>query len=658
MKNSISYKKLRSIFRNKKQDEIFCSQSFSNALNSLANMVSNRYNLKTPIRLILKKKGTDHIAYTDNREIVIFLQNPITKMVNSLEDKYLTFLGMLGHECGHLLYTNFNILKKVDEGFKKHTFYVSKPKFQNKQLENNFNKIFNKIFSDDVFINGFSSIFHEIQNILEDKYVNERIKKTFPGTFKNGIIKIYDLMFSVKPNEKNELDNMTFAHFLNFVHEYLEFGNKTEAAKLFSEFKDDEFISFLDNIENLDSMDDRIRAVYVICAYGAEYLLKIIDDVSELRELFNELNNSSTRTEIGEGEGEFSDQGTPNNQTTPNSNQGNENGGADKNSNQSNLDSSYSSNGNRINHSDEASKAAKDKLPITISEILDGYIRSLMNNEEEVAKDLIQQERTYEVFGENNLSFTFSNPKKNKQKYNEYLAGLKPFIKRLVRGFDEIIDEKSNGIRSRNLLAGTKINPSATATSNGKVFIKNKLPEDVADVAVCVLIDQSGSMHGQRIDSAKSTSIILSEFCETLDIPYAVFGHNYGRNIILYNYTDFEDNISSKYSISNMSASGCNRDGSALKYAIKALTERVEPSKLLFIISDGWPSAYNSRSTAEKDIKEAVSLAKKNGILLSAMAIGEDKDAIQKLYGDAFIDISDLTKLPKKVINKIKRYIS
>lgn len=658
MKNSISYKKLRSIFRNKKQDEIFCSQSFSNALNSLANMVSNRYNLKTPIRLILKKEGTDHIAYTDNREIVIFLQNPITKMVDSLEDKYLTFLGMLGHECGHLLYTNFNILKNVDEGFKKHTFYISKPEFQNKQLENKFNKVFNKIFSDDVFINGFSNIFHEIQNILEDKYVNERIKKAFHGTLKNGIIKIYDLMFSVKPNEENESDNMTFAHFLNFIHEYLEFGNKAEAEKVFPEFKDNEFISFLDNIENLNSMDDRIRAVYVICAYGAEYLLKILDNVSEMKKLFDELNNSSTRTEIGEGEGEFSDQGTSNNQNTPNSNQKNGNGGVDKSNNTNNSDSSHSSDGNRINPSDEASKVAKDKLPITISEILDGYIRSLMNNDEEAVKDLIQQERTYEVFGESDLSFTFSNPKKNKQKYNEYLADLKPFIKRLVRGFSEIIDEKSNGVRSRNLLAGTKINPSATATSSGKVFMKNKLPEDVADVAVCVLIDQSGSMYGQRIDSAKSTSIILSEFCETLDIPYAVFGHNYGRDIVLYNYTDFEDNSSSKYSISNMSANGCNRDGSALKYAIKALTERGEPSKLLFIISDGWPSAYNSRSTAEKDIKEALNLAKKNDILLSAMAIGEDKDAIQKLYGDAFIDISDLTKLPKKVINKVKRYIS
>ena len=40
-----------------------------------------------------------------------------------------------------------------------------------------------------------------------------------------------------------------------------------------------------------------------------------------------------------------------------------------------------------------------------------------------------------------------------------------------------------------------------------------------------------------------------------------------------------------------------------------------------------------------------------------AAAIGSDKENIERIYGDSFLDITDLTKLPVKLAGIIKRYI-
>ncbi|MFR8222744.1 MAG: cobaltochelatase CobT-related protein [Blautia faecis] len=68
------------------------------------------------------------------------------------------------------------------------------------------------------------------------------------------------------------------------------------------------------------------------------------------------------------------------------------------------------------------------------------------------------------------------------------------------------------------------------------------------------------------------------------------------------------------------------------------LLKRPEKQKLLFLISDGLPNAtryFGSYATADlKKIKEKLG---KKGILFQAAAIGWDKEAIRKIYGNAIL---------------------
>lgn len=164
---------------------------------------------------------------------------------------------------------------------------------------------------------------------------------------------------------------------------------------------------------------------------------------------------------------------------------------------------------------------------------------------------------------------------------------------------------------------------------------------------------------------ARSASIILHDFCKGLDIPVAIYGHSEFDDVELYAYAEF-DSIDNKdqYRLMDMSARCGNRDGAALRYAAERLMTRPEAIKLLIIISDGQPAGENYYGTeAEADLRGIKKEYTAKGIQLFAAAIGSDKPNIQRIYGDGFLDITNLEKLPvnlgKLIIRQIKnKYVA
>ena len=132
-------------------------------------------------------------------------------------------------------------------------------------------------------------------------------------------------------------------------------------------------------------------------------------------------------------------------------------------------------------------------------------------------------------------------------------------------------------------------------------------------------------------------------------------------DVELYAYAEF-DSIDNKdhFRLMDMSARGGNRDGAALRYVAERLMTRSEEIKLLIIISDGQPAGDGYTGTAaEADLRGIKKEYSNKGIQLFAAAIGSDKERIQRIYGDGFLDITNLEKLPvnlgRLIIQKIKQ---
>ena len=107
-----------------------------------------------------------------------------------------------------------------------------------------------------------------------------------------------------------------------------------------------------------------------------------------------------------------------------------------------------------------------------------------------------------------------------------------------------------------------------------------------------------------------------------------------------------------------MYLSGCNRDGAAIEVSSSLLARRSEDVKLLFIISDGQPNDGSYKGeTAKKDIQDILTKYRRKGITTFATAIGSDKDKIKAIYGDGYLDITDLSQFPKQLTNMVVKRI-
>ena len=246
---------------------------------------------------------------------------------------------------------------------------------------------------------------------------------------------------------------------------------------------------------------------------------------------------------------------------------------------------------------------------------------------------------------------------------------LNPVSRRLQKQMLDALRDLKEGCVRKHRLFGRMIMPNDAYRPDQRYFASRKLPQDLPDMAVSVLVDHSGSMNGTRIETAMKASLLLHSFCTGLNIPVAVAGHNAvngGGGVNYMIYADYEQ-ISGKdryraakmaASITRMKANHCNRDGLALKIAAELLGRRPEQVKLLMIISDGRPNhdGYGGEEAA-KDIQGILRKARQEGIEVIACAIGDDKDNIKTIYGDSFVDISDLGRLPKTLVNIVKKRI-
>jgi hypothetical protein len=63
------------------------------------------------------------------------------------------------------------------------------------------------------------------------------------------------------------------------------------------------------------------------------------------------------------------------------------------------------------------------------------------------------------------------------------------------------------------------------------------------------------------------------------------------------------------------------------------------------------------KRAAEEDLRGVKQEYTKKGILFVTVAIGDNKENIERIYGDAYMDITDLNNLPIALANVVKRHI-
>ena len=251
------------------------------------------------------------------------------------------------------------------------------------------------------------------------------------------------------------------------------------------------------------------------------------------------------------------------------------------------------------------------------------------------------------------------------EQYQTIAPPLLTISRQLQKSLLQQLKDSRRGGKQTGLLMGRRLDTHTLHRNDGKVFYKNNLPNEIPQLTVGLLLDESGSMCScDRCTYARAAAIILYDFCQSLEIPVMVYGHSTGYSsagstVDLYSYAEFDsfDN-DDRYRLIDISARGSNRDGAALRYVAERLSRRPEPGKLLILVSDGQPADTGYYGTAaEEDLRGIKHEYQRKGILFVAAAIGDDKENIERIYGDSFLDITDLKQLPSKLTAVVKKHL-
>jgi len=102
---------------------LFSSSSYAAYLTDIAETSAERYKRKIRVRTSWDESPNAFVAYTDNINININCGNRITEDYPTRELKNLSLIGLLGHELGHILFTNFPKLEMFMNSVDSMTMY-------------------------------------------------------------------------------------------------------------------------------------------------------------------------------------------------------------------------------------------------------------------------------------------------------------------------------------------------------------------------------------------------------------------------------------------------------------------------------------------------------------------------------------------------------
>ena len=665
-------------------EQLFASPQFVAYLTDIAEGTTGRYRRKSSVRTYWDALPHADIAHTDNRTITVNAGNYLTRSFPTRSLKADSLLGIVGHECGHILFSDFTMLETYHQALSGGRFYPQEPEDLSAKQARSLREIGEFLEEkDEAVIHALSSIAHSLVNMMEDVYIEGRMCDAFPGGLKTGIL-LNNLRFAEEMDSvTEEIDHQHHEVFIvaNLLIQYAKTGDINNLGGYKGPYLDTvyECIPYIDDAAYDDDARVRFDAANKMLLLLWPYMESYIKQVRE------DIKNHTNKAETELGEQLAGGAPLPGGLGKPVSGKkGKHDPGSDEDE-RTQLQQVLDHEDGRIEleKTDEIGEDGDGGTSRTNDYAGSGYVSQAAEDMERIMTQLAEdaayasyeQELSEELQAESD-KIRYGNAHRGvhvninrmayvdpsyMEAYQKVAPPLLLISKRLQKQVSQILKDYKEGGKLDNLPMGKRINVRNAVRNDGRLFYKLKLPNDRTDIAVAILNDESGSMSSaNRITYARSASIILHDFCKGLDIPVAIYGHTEFDDVELYAYAEF-DSIDNKdqYRLMDMSARSGNRDGAALRYVAERLMTRPEAIKLLIVISDGQPAADNYYGTeAEADLRGIKKEYSAKGIQMFAAAIGSDKPNIQRIYGDGFLDITNLEKLPvnlgRLIIQKVK----
>ena len=719
----VNHKKVKQLIQQKRgritDQEFFTSRLLVLHFEDMAAAQTKRYGAsrRVRVRLLWQPDNTD-LAYTDNLHITINAGNPAITDFPTRGERYQMVLGLFAHELGHCLYTDFLAQQSYRNALSSCRWYPEKPELTRVRDVKHEREFWEYAQEDPQNLALLGRVAHEVCNVLEDAAMENRVLEQFPGTLGQALDFVRAWQWREMPTvtqlkEREAQGTPMFYCLLQLFLSYGKFGELKYGEEPLNEEHIQtvfELLPLLDEDLRATSGKNRWNTVNCILIRCWEHVREYLEALkrryeekkasggtgsvfSQLDEELSTLVGGSTR---GEGvtapvskESEEPSLPQPEKRektralageklsaegASPGENTGDATGKQEITSEETGRMS--------LVETDQVSEPLgggievnRDYLPELSNTVKAEMERLLDTMAEKTVCQELEQDRLREL-NQEAQSISYGDihkgvairvnrmtevPPEMVTQYNAIAGPLLAISKQLQKSLLRQLRDQQRGGKQTGLLMGRRLDAHALFRSDGKVFTKNALPSQPPEMAVGLLLDESGSMAScDRATYARASAIILYDFCQALHVPVMVYGHSTGsKGVELYSYSEFDAiDREDKYRLVDISARGSNRDGAALRFVAERLSHRPEELKLLILVSDGQPADTGYYGTAaEEDLRGIQQEYRRKGILFVAAAIGDDKENMERIYGDSFLDITDLHQLPVKLTQVVKRFL-
>lgn len=682
------------IAANMTDEEIYRSAEFISYATRLADFILRNHRLYS-LDIQYINDPAAYVAYTDGKKIVWNTGNAIAKAPKLLERRFKVNMGILFHECSHKLFLDFTAFHKIMRKLEKGSFVGTFQTNGDPKLETAYQEI------QDVFSGPYQGaliqVYSDICNCIDDGHDEAVMKRCFPGFIAECIIAAGEVQMETAQTLNKLISDRRDAYeiYSFLILQYAKYGyykieENTPETESFMEVMSD-IEPIIDTALQTDPLKERWNSINQILLYLWPFLREKFPKNNQQQQNQNGSSGSTSGSQSGQGGSSGGSGGAQGGQCSgaPSFSQNGSSGqNGDPSGQQSVQEQSLPQQlKQQLEQLAQAAKAALNANPAPVNGTGNGIDPSAIQNggmnpgsgndagmlaqaiaqaqaqasiQNELDKSQMEAIRNMNIpLIHKNITPTIirHNPT-NEKEYRKISKEMAPVVRNLVKEMQALLRELNEEMVQHHRRFGPIIEASEAYRVDNAFFAKKKLPADLPNMALCVLIDQSGSMSGTKLQCATKTAIMLEQFASELGIPTMIAGHNVSDDVNLRIFTDFVSAMTNedRYALAGIESGGCNRDGLPLRICADLLAQRNEEVRLMIVISDGAPNDTGYRGKdARKDISDTVKEFRRKGLLIYGAAIDDDREVIQEIYGKGFLSIQDLASLPKTLVRLVRQ---
>ena len=316
------------------------------------------------------------------------------------------------------------------------------------------------------------------------------------------------------------------------------------------------------------------------------------------------------------------------------------------------------SNGPQIDK-EELEKEFNDKINSQeFKNILNSIEKNYGNNENKSANVLSANEKNISDYVNEECDFSRKDNRAIKTKfekrgdafrYNQAkkeIARYIPAVSRALRckseGRDYVLRGKPDGKLNTNKLV-------SILAGNDNIFTKRGTINTEA-ACVCLLIDESGSMCGRRIEEARKTAVLLNEAVKGIsNLEYYCYGFTSNGCVEISVYHENGSNRCNKYALGNIKDDGGTPTGIAMLIAQERIRAKTKSQCVMFVVTDGEPDN-------EQYVIQAREKCKKDNITVIGVDVRGVEVTMKRLFENV-VSIRDMSTLALSISTILKKYV-